>query len=379
MISNYGNFSQFNFNKSAAGNNGPFDANTNEGWGANAYLNAKPGAFSYTKETTTGNTINGANNKKFSLESALAFSEITLKTTDGKAGNSDGKVALDEFNKGSGTSLGSILDVDGDGFVGRSELTSYYLFADSLDGSIDGNIDQNAGNVFNILTTIASEMIKNVLKGNNDQIKESDSKFKMTAPIIDGSKGPYKSRVPEGNVGGADLESIGANAGYEAARTNKNNLLFTDVQYLYKNPSLGPNGVLSKESGLAYETEILKAQDRNYDGKVSVYENQLSGGKAVDIDNDGFISAGELLAETMTWDKDNDGKITYEERLYGQKLSKSDDYSTKVKQSYDNNKISDAEKTFKMPEKPVQPNSNADFMQRLYELIMQMLGLNIAK
>ena len=51
MISNYGSFSQFNLNKSIAGNNGPFDAKTNEGWGANAYLNAKSGGFSYTKET----------------------------------------------------------------------------------------------------------------------------------------------------------------------------------------------------------------------------------------------------------------------------------------------------------------------------------------
>ncbi|HBG49111.1 MAG TPA: hypothetical protein DDW90_06345 [Cyanobacteria bacterium UBA9971] len=376
MISNYGSFSQFNLNKSIAGNNGPFDAKTNEGWGANAYLNAKSGGFSYTKETTTGNTISGANNKNFSLDSAFAFSEMTLKTTDGKAGNSDGKVSLNEFNKGSGTSLGSILDVDGDGFIGRSELTSYYLFTDSLDGSIDGNVNQNAGSVFNVLATIAPETIKNMLKGNNDQIKASDAEFKLTAPIIDGSKGPYKSRVPEGNVGGADLESLGANAGYEAARTNKNNLLFTDVQYLYKNPSLGPNGVLSKESGLAYETEMLKVQDRNCDGKVSIYENKLSGGTAVDINEDGFISAGELLAETMIWDKNNDGKITYEERLYGKKLSQSDDYSTKVKQSYDDNKISDAENTFQMPEKT---NTNADFMQKLFELIMQLLGLNIAK
>ncbi|OGI01336.1 MAG: hypothetical protein A2104_00610 [Candidatus Melainabacteria bacterium GWF2_32_7] len=350
-------------NQSTSCNNGPFDSSTNEGWGANAYLNSNGSIFSYTKETTTGNTISGANNKNLSLDSALAFSEMALKTTDGKIGNLDGKVSIEEFNTGSGSTIGTILDIDQDGFVNRSELTSYYLLIDSIDGNFDGRVNQNAGNLFKMLATIAPETIKTMLKSNNDQIEEADSTFTLNAPVIDGQTGSYDKN---------DIVGRGANVGAEAAKLSGNKKLFTDIQYIQKDQA----GELNLNSGLAGMTELLKSQDRNCDGKVSVYENRLSGGTAVDINEDGFISAGELLAEEMTWDKNNDGKITYEERLYGQKLSQSDDYSTKIKQSYDDKKINDAESTFQMPEKT---NNNVDFIQKLFELIMQLLGLNIAK
>lgn len=339
----------------------PFDTTTNTGWGANAFLNANSSLFSYTKTTTSGNTFTGSNDKKLSVDSALAFSEMALKTTDGKVGDSDGKVSVAEFNKTSSTGVGTTLDVDKDGFVSRSELTAYYLLIDKIDGNQDGKVNANSGNLFNLLAKMAPETIKNMLKGNIDKIKDADATFKLEMPAVDGSKGSYDHTTSLGKF---------ANNGQAAAKLAKSGkLLYTDFQYADKT---------DLSTGLASMTELQKIQDRNGDGKVSVYENKLSGGKAVDIDKDGYISAGEFLAEVMTADKDGDGKITYSERLYAQKLSESDDYETKVKATYTTNKIAEKEDAFIMPSKTTSTDTgNSTYIQQLIKLLLQMFGCSI--
>lgn len=351
---------------------GPFDSTTNEGWGANAFVkfaNNPNRNFSITKETTTGNTIDGSDGKKLSIESALAFSELSLQTVDGRKGNSDGKVSVDEFNKNSGGQLGNTIDTDSDGFISRAELTSIYLLGDKLDGKQDGKVIAGGSKTIELLSQLAPNTIKNTLLEYNDQIKDADSSFQMQFPAINGENGPYDNSSQLGKY---------ANIGYEDAKLNGKNL-FSDFEYasLDQTRTILPDGTTAKptiniETGLASHTAFLKERDLNKDGKISVNENRLSKEKTPDLDGDGFISAGEYLAETIVWDKNKDGKISYSERLASVKLSNSDDYEEKVKKAYDDNKIADAEKTFVMPEKTVQEKTD---YEKLIELLKQLLGL----
>jgi len=223
-------------------------------------------------------------------------------------------------------------------------------------------MNPQGGQIVNMLASLAPEAIKSALKGFNNKIKTADAAFTLTSPTIDGQKGSYDK---------TDIVGRGANAGEQAVKLNGSNKLFTDIQYIQKDT----DGKLNLNSGLASLSEVLKAQDRNGDGKVSVLENLISGQNTPDLDNNGFITNGEALAEVMVLDKNGDGKISYAERLAAGKVDE-DTFKTSVQKKYTDNKIADLEKAFKMPEK-TETDTTTDkdtFMQFIMLLFKQLFG-----
>jgi len=337
-----------------------FDTSTNAGWGAQAFINANsnPTLFSYTKQTTTGSTFAGSNGSALSSEAALAFSQMSLDILDGKNGNADGKVSVEEFKY----SYGAIIDTDKDGYVSRAEYAAYNMLTDQIDGNQDGKINVQSNIMLGMISSMAPQALKSALQANQEKIKDADKNFTMEMPKVDGSNGSYDNSTTLGKY---------ANNGEAAAKlAQSGKLLYNDFKYA---------DTTNLNTGLASMTSLQKAQDRNGDGKISVYENKLAGGTSVDIDKDGYISTGEFLAEVMTADKNNDGTITFAERLQAQKASKETGFADTVKATYTNKKIADAEKTFKMPEKTTgsTSNTNAAMLQMFLKMLLQMFGCSV--
>jgi len=344
-----------------------FDTSTNKGWGAQAFINTNTNSalFSYTKQTSTGNTFTGSNGQALSSDAALAFSEMSLNTIDGKNGDADGKVSVAEFNKSSSSNYGATIDTDKDGFINRSEYTAFNMLTDQLDGSQDGKINASySSTLFGVISAMAPQTIKSALQANQEKIKDADENFTMEMPKVDGSNGSYDNTTALGKY---------ANNGEAAAKLAKSGqLLYNDFEYA---------DTSDLNTGLASMTALQKAQDRNGDGKVSVYENKLAGGNSVDINNDGYISAGEFLAEVMTADKNGDGKITFTERLQAQKAAKETGFADSVKATYTNKNIASVENDFEMPNKTTgtgsTSNTNATMLQMFLKLLLQMFGCSI--
>lgn len=350
----------------------PFDSTTNQGFGANQALNYSKSSKTYTRETNSGNTIEGTNGKKLSVDSTLAYSDVFLKKADGVTGNCDGKVSVEELNTYSNGKNAEDMDLDKDGFISRAEHSSNILLADKLDGKFDGKISLTGCLKMAELHEEDPEELQTQLTNMFNQIEDADSDFQMNWTKVDGTKGPYDKEDTLGKY---------ANSGYEHAKnvTKGKNLYteweFAKVDMLHESRNVDSPIIPTYDinTGLASHTEFLKTIDRNNDGKVSTLENLLTGGISPDLDDDGFISAGEYLAETMLWDRNKDGKLTYEERLYYKQLMKSDDYEDQVRAIYNDKNIDYQEESFEMPEKIVKESNTTS--NSLLDLIKKLFGL----
>lgn len=224
--------------------------------------------------------------------------------------------------------------------------------------------------------------------------------------LIDGSKGPYDKNTSIGKS---------ANAGNEVANLIKSGQAYklsnTDIQYarteqVFESNCKDPNctsmhvhqmvtkNKVNTNDALAYSTEALKGYDINGDGSVSVEEfatdrSSPAGtyallseegvakanlkAKALDLNDDGKIDAGEYSAYTMfqdgqtinqtfVYDPNNhpyfgknivDGKVTANEAKLAEQELNRDPNAVKatLKQIYADNNIAEAQKTFVMPEK----------------------------
>lgn len=354
----------------AQNNRVPFDSDTNAGYGANKYVDSifnPSNSIRYTKSISTSNgaTIAGADNKNLSIDSVLAFAEMGLKSTDGKNGNGNGEVSLTEFKNGLNpsassekkTAIANAIDTDGDKIISRKELASYYLLADKLDGNFNGNITKSGIDEFNNLAIGDDTDLKAQLEAMQAKIDSTDAGFKLESPKVDGIN-------EDSSYQGDDAATKGANAG-ETARSllGTDQQLYTDVQFLY-----GDTDEEKTESGLAFATSLLGGQK-----KVPVSSCNLN---APDIDNDGYISADEVLATAMYQDKNKDGVIDYTERLKFNKLVKDGDFEIdNVKEIWEDKDLKDQRIDFEMPEKTESSSSSSSSNELidLFKLIFQTM------
>jgi len=259
-------------------------------------------------------------------------------------------------------------------------------------------------------------------------------KIGLANPLINGSYGPYGNWPDKltqdqksANAGNKVANSILSGINQIDSRTNKT-IVYSDMNGAYDDPNRryfrAPDPELSTKSALAYSTEALTKYDKNKDGVVSTNEfGQYKPGqtgeyttqefnetgdrsaKAIDLNNDGKIDAGEYTAYTIyqdgatnygygfnwdgtTFDKDKvDGKVTKEEAQRANKELKNSPGTVKsdLQEIYKSFGIADAQKNFKMPRKegeepvddtdpPVTQPKNQDFMQIILMLMMMMFG-----
>lgn len=346
---------------STTNNNYAFDNTTNAGWGANAYVSSifAPGnTIKFSHQSTEGNLFTGTNGNSYSIDSALAFSEMGLETADGRYGDGDGTVSISEFKKSSGanTKLANTVDTNGDGNISRAELTAYYMAADDLDGNINGKVTRTGINAVNDMANDDPNSLKNKLEAYQRQIEYADQNFTLDRPTVDGTN-------DDGSYDSSDILGRGGNAGEAAAKLiGTPQQMFTDVQFLQQND----DGTLNIESGLAFATEFLA--------------NSKSPVNVPDLNRDGRVSADEVLANLMTQDLNGDGKITYQERLSYQNAVKSGDITASdIQDAYDNNDLESAMENFSMPDRNdgtnVTSNSN-DFMSIIIQLL-KSFGINL--
>ena len=359
----------------------PFDNNTNAGYGANLYTSSifeqGSGSLKYTRDidTAEGPTIAGDNGKDLSMESVLAFSEMGLRTADGRFGNGNGEVSLAEFKNSLDASLSSTkrnkiaetIDTDADGIINRTELASYYLLVDEMDGNMNGKIKDDGIQEFNETVFDGDDSdkadLQDKLRAYQTQLASANSTFELDSPAVKGQS------IEDGSYEGNDALAWGANAGEETrSLMGTNQLLFTDVQFLYGNTEEEKT-----QSGLAFATALLGGQE-----KVPVGMCDIS---APDLDNDGYISADEVLATAMFQDQDGNGIITQEERLQFDKLINEGDLDIEdIEEIWEDKDLEDARiDDFEMPEKAesTENNSSNEIVEVLRQLIQMFFGIQM--
>jgi hypothetical protein len=346
----------------------PFDNDTNAGWGANQYTQSifSTNKFTYAKkvEANDGITLAGSNGKNLSLDSILGFSEMTLQTAAGKTGDATSDVAPADLKSllGVTTSVANAIDADANGKVTKTELSSYYLLADKLDGTLDGKVRSKGINAVKTLangTDAEKADLKNQLYGVQQQIltaapNANTAVLELGNEEVDGSEGSYDSD---------DIVTRGANAGEQVAKmTNDPNYKYSTVTFLQQDEA----GELSIESGLAFATSLLGAN------KVSRATCKIS---APDLNNDNFISADEVLATLMTQDANGDGKINYTERVAFEANLKSGDVTAEdVEDNWDANDLESLAEDFEMPDKEDGTNITAQNSGNFADIIKQLLA-----
>jgi len=242
------------------------------------------------------------------------------------------------------------LDVNSDGFIDIAEEAAFTLVTDALDGKSDGVISKKGRqNAFYLVNNNPEQLAQGIENFYNAYTKDAAQGFEMPWNEINGDEGPYDSSTSVGK---------GANAGakmLDMALTGKaKELNYSNYQYMFEDE----NGNLDIDSGLAAHTSILQIYDKDKNGKVIEAESGHKIFDVTDVNGDGELSAGELLAKSMVADTNDDGKVSYEEKRAFQKrldnaISNTDknEILEEVKSVYTNNSIADAEADFEMPEK----------------------------
>ncbi len=331
------------------GYSGIFHSSEPTAYGANAFYNA----MKTTSNRANIQYMNRNCNGSYNFDAVMGFAGTKLSYMDNYS-NSDGQVSIEEYKKTiphelNKPSLIEGLDVNDDGFISVGEEAAFTLLTDYLDNRPDGIITQkgktNAFYLINNSPDCFADIMEHFYE---NYTKDKEDDFEMPFNELDGSKGPYD---PDTLVG------KGANVGAKILdlelKDAHDELTYTNYQYIFEDE----NGDFDIDSGLASHTSILKIYDADRDGTVEPHEVDDKIFAITDVNDDGEISAGELLARTMVADTDNDGRITLEEKQAFQKrideltLVNQDELLQEVTDAYNNNSIADHEADFEMPEK----------------------------
>ncbi len=363
------------------GNNGIFKSQTPEAYGANAFYNS----INSTNEGANVQFMSKNCAGSYNMKSSLGFAGTKLSYID-NLGNSDGKVSLSEYsdtmkNVIDKEAMLEALDVNSDGFISAGEEAAFTLLTDYLDGKSDGMLtEKGKANTFYIIDNCPdyfSRCINHIYENYTEQYEDD---FQMPWNEIDGSSGPYDNDTAVGR---------GANAGAEILELyindKKDQLAFSNYQYMFENDE----GELDIDSGLASHSYIVQIYDKDKDGKVVEWEVPDELFRVADINGDGELSEGELLAKTMASDVNNDGIVTYEEkRDFDVRIENSETdieereaLSQEIESVYNENSIAEKEENFEMPDKsnPLyppnygNPSKNQDY-GAIYQAILDFLA-----
>jgi len=249
------------------------------------------------------------------------------------------------------------------------------------------------------------------LTGSSSTATSSSSNSGFT--VVDGGSGPYsncstlgKSANTGYRVGNLfDGDSIWQKEDYKVKFTSVKTS-YTTEEYEDDDGELQTRKVasnhLNSKGTLAYSTQLLKSYDKagtdgTKDGKVSTAEMadkmSISAEKAaaIDIDGNGFVTAGEFSAWTyyqdgLKYDDDTekfqfsydnqDGQITSQQSLEARTQIKGGvttaDLKAQLKEIYDD-KIKDSEDSFEMPDEVDTDDETSTSSSNILQLLLQML------